>query len=141
MIIYHKKNTRLDIKKTPIKRTVKTPRSKDDANKDGSIPLVRWQWSKEEYDKEILESTIDLSEACITEKREQALYKILLRYREAFLFRDEIGLCPNMEVKLELKDKTPVYIRPFPIKEEEKIIVDRETRKACLLGILKTGFE
>ena len=44
-----------------------------------------------------------------------------------------------MEVKLELKDKTPFYIRPFPIKEEEKIIVDREMRKGCLLGILRKG--
>ena len=44
-----------------------------------------------------------------------------------------------MEVKLELKDKTPFYTRPFPIKEEEKIIVDREMRKECLLGILRKG--
>ena len=45
-------------------------------------------------DKEILESTIDLSEACITEKQKQALpRKILLKYREAFSLRDEIGLC------------------------------------------------
>ena len=44
-----------------------------------------------------------------------------------------------MEVKLELKDKTPFYIRPFPIKEEEKIIVDREMTKGCLLGILRKG--
>ena len=44
-----------------------------------------------------------------------------------------------MEVKLELKDKTPFYIRPFPIKEEEKIIVDREMRKGCLLWILRKG--
>ena len=36
-------------------------------------------------DKEILESTIDLSEACITESQQQVLYKILLQYREAFL--------------------------------------------------------
>ena len=36
--------------------------------------------------------------------------------------------------KLELKDKTPLYIRPFPIKEEEKIIVDREMRKVFCLG-------
>ena len=34
-----------------------------------------------------------------------------------------------MEVKFELKDKTPFYIRPFPIKEEEKIIVDRRNEK------------
>ena len=65
--------------------------------------------------------------------------KILLKYREAFSLRDEIGLCPNMEVKLELKDKTPFNIRPFPIKEEEKIIVDKEMRKGCFLGILRKG--
>ena len=54
-------------------------------------------------DKELLESTIDLTEACITERQKQALYKMLLKYREAFSLKDEIGLCPNMEVKLELK--------------------------------------
>ena len=62
-----------------------------------------------------------------------------MKYKEAFSLWDEIGLCPNMEVKLELKDKNPFYIRPFPIKEEEKIIVDREMRKGCLLGILIKG--
>ena len=51
----------------------------------------------------------------------------------------KIGLYPNMAVKFELKDKTPFYIRPFLIKEEEKIIVDREMRKGCLLGILIKG--
>ena len=44
-----------------------------------------------------------------------------------------------MEVKLELNDKTPFYIRPFPIKEEEKSIVEREMRKGCLHGILRKG--
>ena len=133
------KNTRLDIRKTSINRTVKTPRYKDDANKDPYPWLDDNDPRRNMTHKEILESTIDLSEACITEKKKQGLYKILLKYREAFSFRDEIGLCPNMEVKLELKDKTPFYIRPFPIKEEEKIIVDREMRKECLLGILRKG--
>ena len=80
-------------------------------------------------DKEILESIIDYSEACITERQKQALYKTQLKHREVFSLRDEIGLSPNMEVKLELKEKTPFYIRPFPIKEEQKIIVDWEVRK------------
>ena len=90
-------------------------------------------------DKEILESTIELSEACIIKRQKQALYKILLKYREAFSFRDETGLCPTMEVKLELNDKTPFYIRPFPIKEEERFIVNREMRKDSLLGIFRKG--
>ena len=45
-----------------------------------------------------------------------------------------------MEVKLELNDKTPFYIRPFPIKGEERIIVVREMRKDCMVGILRKGF-
>ena len=53
--------------------------------------------------------------------------------------RDEIGLCQNMEVELELRDETPFFIRPFPIKESDKDIVDKEMRKGCLLGILKKG--
>ena len=132
------KNTRLDVRKASTNRTVKT-KYKDDANKDPYPWLDHNDPRRNMTDKEILESTIDLPEACITEKQKQALYKILLKYREAFSLRDEIGLCPNMEVKLELKDKTPFYIRPFPIKEEEKIIVDKEMRKGCLLGILRKG--
>ena len=42
-----------------------------------------------------------------------------------------------MEVKGALNDKTPFDIRPFTIKEEEMIILDREMRKGCLLGILR----
>ena len=87
-------------------------------------------------EKEILESTIDLSEACIRRKQGQSLYEILLKYRASSL-RDEIGLCANMEVKLELNNKDIFYIRIFPFKEEEKIVLDKEIRKGCLLGILR----
>ena len=44
-----------------------------------------------------------------------------------------------MDVELELKDESPFFIRPFPIKESDKDIVDKEMRKGCLLGILKKG--
>ena len=39
----------------------------------------------------------------------------------------------------ELKDESPFFIRPFPIKETEKPIVDKEMRKGVLLGILRKG--
>ena len=64
---------------------------------------------------------------------------MLYKYKKAFSLRDEIGLCQSMEVELELKDETPFFIRPFPIKESDKDIVDKEMRKGCLLGILKKG--
>ena len=63
----------------------------------------------------------------------------LYKYKKAFSLRDEIGLCQSMEVELKLKDESPFFIRPFPIKESDKDIVDKEMRKGCLLGILKKG--
>ena len=41
--------------------------------------------------------------------------------------------------EIGIKDKTPFYITSFPIKEEEKIIVDREMKTGCLPGILRKG--
>ena len=89
-------------------------------------------------DRECLENYIDLSDSDVTE-REKNLYKVLYKYKKAFSLRDEIGLCQSMEVELELRDETPFFIRPFPIKESDKDIVDKEMRKGCLLGILKKG--
>ena len=90
-------------------------------------------------DRECLENYIDLSDSDITEREKKNLYKVLYKYKRAFSLRDEIGLCQNMEVELELTDETPFFIRPFPIKESDKDVVDKEMRKGCLLGILKKG--
>ena len=90
-------------------------------------------------DRECLENYIDLSDSDITEREKKNLYKVLYKYKNAFSLRDEIGLCQSMEVELELRDETPFFIRPFPIKESDKDIVDKEMRKGCLLGILKKG--
>ena len=84
-------------------------------------------------DKEILESTIDLSKVCITEKQKQDMYKILLKYTDVYSLRDKIGFF----LKLELNAMTPLYIRPFPVKKKEKNIVDKEMRKRMFAWNLK----
>ena len=90
-------------------------------------------------DQEILEKYIDLSDSDLDLAEKKSLYKVLVKYKDAFSLRDEIGLCPNMEIELELNDETPFFIRPFPIKETEKDVVDKEMKKGCMLGILKKG--
>ena len=54
--------------------------------------------------------------------------------------RDEIGTCPNIEVKIDVTDKSPFFIQPFHAKEEDKSILDKEMKRLCYLGILKEGF-
>ena len=90
-------------------------------------------------DRECLERFIDLSDSDITETEKKNLYKLLYKYKKAFPLRDKIGLCQSMEVELALKEESPFFIRPFPIKESDKDIIDKEMRKGCLLGILKKG--
>ena len=116
-----------------------------DSNKSDSETGDLYPWLDKEdprrfmTDKEIINKYINLDESYLSDKEKKHLRRIILKYRPAFSLRDEIGLCPHMEVELELTDKTPFFIRPFPIKEGEKDLIDKEMRKGVLLGILKKG--
>ena len=65
---------------------------------------------------------------------------MIYEYKDVFSLRDEIGTCPNIEVEIEVMDKTPLFIGPFHAKEEDKVILDKEIKRLCYLGILKEGF-
>ena len=54
--------------------------------------------------------------------------------------RDEIGTCPNIEVEIDIMDKSPFFIRPFHAREEDKALLDKEMKSLCYLCILKEGF-
>ena len=64
----------------------------------------------------------------------------MYKYKDAFSLRDEIGTCPNIEIEIEVTDRSPFFIRPFPAREEDKAILDKKMRRLCYLGILKEGF-
>ena len=65
---------------------------------------------------------------------------MLYKYKEAFSHRDEIGKCPNIEVEIEVTDKSPFFIRPYHVREEDKVFMDKEMKRLCYMGILKEGF-
>ena len=56
-----------------------------------------------------------------------------------YSLRDEIGTCPNIEIDIDVTDKSPFIIRLYHVKEEDKNITDKEVKRLCCLGILK-GF-
>ena len=65
---------------------------------------------------------------------------MLYEYQDVFSLRDEIGMCPNIEVNIEVTDNLPFFIRPYHVKEEDRAVLDKEMRRLCYLGILKEGF-
>ena len=91
-------------------------------------------------DKEILDQYIDLDSSCLTKWEKQKLRNLTYDYKDTFSLRDEIGMCPNIKVEIDVTDNSPFFIRPFHAKEEDKIILDKEMKRLCYLGILKEGF-
>ena len=90
-------------------------------------------------DREILDKYINLDNSCLTRKEKEEVRDLLYKYKDAFSLRDEIGICPNIKVEIDVTDKTPFFIRPFHAKEEGKVILDKEMKR-CYLGILKESF-
>ena len=39
-----------------------------------------------------------------------------------------------------MTDKSPFFIRPYHVREEDKKVIDKEMKCLCYLGILKEGF-
>ena len=41
------------------------------------------------------------------------------QFTDVFSLRIEIGTCQFIEVHLKLKDETPFFVRPYPMREEQ----------------------
>ena len=91
-------------------------------------------------DKEILEKCINLDRSFIMEKEKKEVLDMLYKYKEAFSLRDEIGTYPDIEVGIDVTDRSPFFIRSYHVKEEDKALIDKEMKCLCYLGILKEGF-
>ena len=84
-------------------------------------PVDKYPWldlddeRRNMMDKEILEKFIDLRTSCLNKEEKVKVMDILYKYKEAFSLRDEIGTCPNIEVEIEVTDKSPFFIRPYHV--------------------------
>ena len=90
-------------------------------------------------DREILDKYINLNDLCLYKGEKTKVMDMLHKYREAFSLRDEIGTCLNIEKEIDVTDKSPFFIRPYHIKEEDKAFIDKEMKQLCYMGIMKEG--
>ena len=86
-------------------------------------------------DAEILYK-IDLSDSALTRKEKAKLMKMLLKYRDAFSLKDEIGKCPNLKADIKVIDESSFFVRPFPLSESDKPFMDKQMERLVSLGIL-----
>ena len=88
-------------------------------------------------DREILEKYIDLKDSCLDDSERKQVMEILYDYKDVFSLRDEIGTCLSIEVNIEVTDNSPFFIGPYHVKEEDRVVLDKDVRRLCYLGILK----
>ena len=91
---------------------------------------------RHQTDEEILYEKIDLSNSALSRKERTRLMKMLIKYRDAFSLRDEIGECPNLKADIKVIDDSPFFVRPFPISENNKPFMDDQMERLVSLGIL-----
>ena len=86
-------------------------------------------------DAKILYEKIDLKDSALTKKEKAKLMKMILKYRDAFSLRDEIGECPNLVADIKVIDESPFFVRPFPLSETDKPFMDQQMERLVSLGI------
>ena len=79
-------------------------------------------------DREILDRYMNLDNLCLTKTEKTQVRDLLYKYKDAFSLRDEIGLCPNIKIEINVTDKSPFFIRTFHNNEEDKVILDKEMK-------------
>ena len=123
--------------------TTRTEIPIDDTNK--STPDDKYPWldpddpRRNMTDKEILRMKVNLKDSILYEKEKEEFLMKVEQFTDVFSLRDEIGTCPFIEVHLKLKDETPFFVRPYPMREEQKKVIQKEMDRLEHLGIIHKG--
>ena len=82
---------------------------------------------------------LNLKDSILNEKEKEEFLTKVEQFTDVFSLRDEIGTCPFIEVHLKLRDETPFFVRPYPMIEEQKKVIQKEMDKLEHLGIIRKG--
>ena len=115
----------------------------DDTNKPTSDDKYTWLESddirRNMTDSEILRMKLNLKDSVLDKKGKEEFLKNVEQFTDIFSLRDEIGTCPFIEVHLKLKDETPFFVRPYPMREEQKKVIQKNMDRLEYLGIIQKG--
>ena len=82
---------------------------------------------------------VNLKDSVLHEKcKEEFLVKVE-QFTDVFSLRDEIGTSPFIEVHLKLKNETPFFARPYPMREKQKKVIQKVMDRLKHLGIIHEG--
>ena len=138
--MYHYQQVRKDLKEQLDDYHKMSKTNRDEGNTQDKNDKYSWLAKDDprryQTDAEILYEKIDLKDFALTKKEKAKLMKMILKYRDAFSLRDEIGECPNLVADIKVIDESPFFVRPFPLSETDKPFMDQQMERLVSLGIL-----
>ena len=115
----------------------------DNTNKSASDDKYPWldpdDIRRNMTDTEILHMKLNLKDSVLDNKGKEEFLAKFEQFTDIFSLRDEIGTCPFIGVHLKLKDETPFFVRPYPMREEQKKIIQKEMDRLEHLVIIWKG--
>ena len=90
-------------------------------------------------DAEILRQKFNLKDSLLDEKGKEEFLTKTDDFHDVFSLRDKIGTCPFIEVHLRLKDETLFFVQPYPMRKEQKNVIQKEMDRLEHLGIIRKG--
>ena len=115
----------------------------DGTNKSTSDYKYPWLYSddirRNMTDTEILQMKLNLKDSVLDKKGTEEFLTNVKQFTDIFSLRDEIGSCPFIEVHLKFKDEIPFFVRPYPMTEEQKKVIQKEMDRLEHLGIIGKG--
>ena len=82
---------------------------------------------------------LNLTECSLDDKQKEEFLTKLDDFHDVFSLRDEVGTCSFIEVHLQLKDETQFFVQPYPMREEQKKVIQKEMERLEHLGIIRKG--
>ena len=76
-------------------------------------------------------------DSILEEKGKEKFPTNVEQFMDVFSLRVEIGTCSFIKVHLKLKDETPFLVRPYPMREEQKKVIQKEIDRLEHLGIIQ----
>ena len=90
-------------------------------------------------DAEIFRHKLNLEDSLLDHKGKEKFLTKTDHFHDVFSLRDEIGTGPFIEVHLKLKDETPFFVQLYPMREEQKKVIQKEMDRLQHLGIIRKG--
>ena len=115
----------------------------DDSNvptKDNTYPWLDPDDKRRHMtDAEISRHKLNLVDSLLDDKGKEEFLTKTDDFHDVFSLRDEIGTCPFIEVYLKLKAETSFFVQPYPMREEQKKVIQKEMDRLEYLGIIQKG--